>query len=285
VAGIIMMDPVVPPGGSPLPDKAVVAAVAALEPGLLPRAEALAQMLSLACLGAVDASAWRALCSYPVLLLCTAEGLSLGLTGAGRVLPTRADFADPALLHRLRMGGPRSEDMARALGVHEKRGMRIVDATAGWGRDSAVLAGLGCDVTMIERHPVIAVLLEDALQRARASEDPAVLALAQRLRLVQADARATLQHWQGEAPDSVLIDPMFPERSNSAAVRKEMRLFHEIVGDDEDAPALLAAALAVAAHRVVVKRPRKAPPLAGPRPAYAISGRSTRFDVYTLRRF
>ena len=168
--------------------------------------------------------------------------------------------------------------------VPAPRRLRIMDATAGLGRDSAVLAALGCEVLMIERHPVVGVLLDDALLRARASAEPRVRELAARLGFRAGDAREFLQGGAGEAPDAVLLDPMFPERESSAAVRKEMRVFQHLVGDDADAPALLEAALARAVFRVVVKRPRAAPPLAGPRPSHTLQGRSTRFDVYVRAR-
>ena len=138
---------------------------------------------------------------------------------------------------------------------------------------------------MIERQPVIAALLDDALERACRSDRDEVRQLAARLTMICADARSVLREWSAPPPDVVLLDPMFPQRHGSAAVRKEMQLFQALVGNDDDAPALLEAALGIARHRVVVKRPRRAPPLAGPRPGHAIEGRSTRFDVYALRKF
>ncbi|MCY1367758.1 Ribosomal RNA small subunit methyltransferase J [compost metagenome] len=56
------------------------------------------------------------------------------------------------------------------------------------------------------------------------------------------------------------------------------------MGDDQDAPALLEAALALASHRVVVKRPRKAPIIAGTKPSYALEGKSSRYDIYPKRK-
>jgi 16S rRNA (guanine1516-N2)-methyltransferase len=73
---------------------------------------------------------------------------------------------------------------------------------------------------------------------------------------------------------------MFPQRDKSAQVKKEMRLFRPLAGDDDDAPALLAAALALATHRVVVKRPRKAAAITGEKPGYTLEGKSSRFDIY-----
>ncbi|HSX86536.1 MAG TPA: class I SAM-dependent methyltransferase, partial [Pseudomonas sp.] len=51
-----------------------------------------------------------------------------------------------------------------------------------------------------------------------------------------------------------------------------------------DAPALLAAALALASHRVVVKRPRKAPCIEGAKPGYALEGKSSRYDIYPKKK-
>jgi len=52
------------------------------------------------------------------------------------------------------------------------------------------------------------------------------------------------------------------------------------VGDDIDAAALLAAALECAGKRVVVKRPRLAPVIAGLPPSFSQAGKSSRFDIY-----
>ena len=88
----------------------------------------------------------------------------------------------------------------------------------------------------------------------------------------------------GRPPDVVYLDPMFPHRDKSALVKKEMRLFRPLVGDDQDAPALLEAAQALASHRVVVKRPRKAPIIEGARPGYALEGKSSRYDIYPKKK-
>lgn len=259
-------------------------ALAALDQASVGRADALAQALALENI-VLDSGDWHAHAGHACLLLVSETGLALGMTGSARVRPVQADFADPALWYRLRGPGARREDLARALGVYQRRALRVIDATAGWGRDSAVLAALGCEVFMIERQPVIAALLDDALARARRSDRDEVRLLAARLTMIPADACSVLREWTDPPPDAVLLDPMFPQRHGSAAVRKEMQFFQALVGSDDDAPALLEAALRVALHRVVVKRPRKAPPLAGPPPGHAIEGRSTRFDIYALRKF
>ena len=81
-------------------------------------------------------------------------------------------------------------------------------------------------------------------------------------------------------PDVVYLDPMYPERRKTAAVKKEMAYFHDLVGAAQDEAELLDAALNTAKKRIVVKRPRLGKFLDGRKPAYQYTGKSTRFDVY-----
>ncbi|MEO8411568.1 MAG: class I SAM-dependent methyltransferase [Propionivibrio sp.] len=192
--------------------------------------------------------------------------------------PVGVDFATGAMAHRRRFGGGRGQLIARAVGLQLGIRPTVVDATAGLGRDAFVLAQLGCTVTLIERQPLIAALLEDGLQRALT--DTEVSAIVARMRLLPGDAIELMRAWPDAPPQVVYLDPMFPHRDKSALVKKEMRIFRLLAGDDLDAPALLAAALDLATHRVVVKRPRKAPAIAGEAPGYVLEGESSRYDVY-----
>jgi len=209
------------------------------------------------------------------------EGLQLALTGPDAPGPVRVDFVAGAAAHRRQFGGGSGQLIAKAVGIQPGVRPTVLDATAGLGRDAFVLATLGCDVTLIERHPLIAALLEDGLSRARS--DAAVGPIVARMRLLLGNAIGLMRAWESEeseAPQVIYLDPMFPHRDKSALVKKEMRLFRPLVGDDDDAPALLEAALALASHRVVVKRPRKAPAVGGQAPGYALEGNSSRFDIY-----
>ncbi len=195
--------------------------------------------------------------------------------------PVRVDFVEGASAHRRRFGGGSGQMIAKAVGVQGGIRPRILDATAGLGRDAFVLASLGCEVLLIERQPLVAALLSDGL--ARAARDPEVAPIAARMQLLTGNAIEQMAHWSCAAPQVIYLDPMFPHRDKSALVKKEMRLFRPLVGDDLDAPALLAAALALASHRVVVKRPRKAPCIDGPRPSHALEGKSSRYDIYARK--
>lgn len=206
------------------------------------------------------------------------EGLQLAELGPQAPGPVRVDFVEGAVAHRRLYGGGSGQMIAKAVGVQPGVRPSVLDATAGLGRDAFVLASLGCAVTMSERQPIIAALLEDGL--ARAAQDAEVAPIAAQMRLLQGNAIELMGNWQGEPPQVIYLDPMFPHRDKSALVKKEMRLFRPLVGDDLDAPALLEAALALATHRVVVKRPRKAPIIEGAKPSYALEGKSSRYDIY-----
>jgi 16S rRNA (guanine1516-N2)-methyltransferase len=209
------------------------------------------------------------------------QGLQLVELGPQAPGPVRVDFVEGAAAHRRQFGGGSGQMIAKAVGIAPGIRPSVLDATAGLGRDAFVLASLGCAVTLVERQPLIAALLEDGLQRA--GQDAEIAPIVARMRLLVGDATAFMRAWEGDAPQVIHLDPMFPHRDKSALVKKEMRLFRPLVGDDLDAPQLLAAALALASHRVVVKRPRKAPALDGPKPAYALEGKSSRYDIYTKK--
>ena len=187
------------------------------------------------------------------------------------------DFVGGAVGHRLRFGGGRGQALPRAAGFARGQTPKVVDATAGLGRDAFLLASLGAEVTLIERSPDIHALLADGLTRA-ADAGPEHAEIVGRMTLLLGDARLLLP---GLEPEVVLVDPMHPPRGNSALVKQEMRLLREVVGDDPDAFELMQAALAAARKRVVLKWPLRAEPLRGLRPAsHAITGKSTRYDVF-----
>ncbi|MBJ9976038.1 class I SAM-dependent methyltransferase [Pseudomonas sp. S75] len=207
-----------------------------------------------------------------------AEGLQLQQLGPQAPGPVRVDFVEGQAAHRRLFGGGSGQMIAKAVGIAQGVRPQVLDATAGLGKDAFVLASLGCQMTLIERQPLIAALLEDGLARGRA--DGEVAPIVERMPLLTGNAIALMQAWQGEAPQVIYLDPMFPHRDKSALVKKEMRVFRPLVGDDLDAPALLEAALALASHRVVVKRPRKAPIIEGAKPSHSLEGKSSRYDIY-----
>lgn len=189
------------------------------------------------------------------------------------------DFVSGAQAHRRKFGGGRGQPVAKAVGIKGDYLPRVLDCTAGQGRDAFVLASLGCEVLMLERSPVAFLLLQDGLLRANADTETADIA--SRMSLLQADARTWLENPQPEKEfDVVYLDPMFPEPNKRAKSKKEMAAFQALIGGDIDADALLAPARKLARKRVIVKRPRLAPWLAEEKPSFVFDGESTRFDGY-----
>lgn len=207
-------------------------------------------------------------CNHQYLELCKLDEPKLG--------GVKVDFVEGAMAHRRKFGGGRGQDIAKAIGLKHGFTPHILDATAGLGRDAFVLASLGCSVTLMERMPIVAALLDDGLARASLNND--VSEIVNRMQLVHASSIENMN--LAEQVDVVYLDPMYPHREKSAAVKKEMRVFQSLVGEDLDADALLAPALAIAKYRVVVKRPSYAPPLNNKTPSTSIKMKKNRFDVY-----
>ena len=191
------------------------------------------------------------------------------------------DFEAGKAHHRRLYGGGKGQDFSKALGLQKFPNATIIDATAGLGGDSFVMATLGCKVTMLERNTIVQQLLSDGLARADSSDDSDVQKIATRLRLVSKHAITYLENLEtDEYPQLIYLDPMFPQREKSALVKKEMRFFHDIVGKDEDSAELLEIALNRAIERVIVKRPIKAELLNSRKPDFDIRGKTVRYDVY-----
>lgn len=260
-------------------------AVAAVSNDYLSIAQPLAERLGLALLRAPD----LATCvDYEFVLLVDAQGISLQQTGKKAPGPIRADFIGGSVNHRRKFGGGKGQMIAKAIGVKSGVYPAVLDVTAGLGKDAFVLATLGCSLTMVERSPVVHCLLADGLARAldyARLQDSDLLQIVERMQLVHRDSLAFLQAMDtAQRPDVIYVDPMFPERSKAADVKKEMKAFHTIVGRDLDAGQLLELCLTAAKYRVVVKRPRKAPTVNERQPSYQLEGKSSRYDIYTLQK-
>ena len=180
--------------------------------------------------------------------------------GAGRHQPLTIDFR--SAFYRARGG---TEYLPRAF-----RGLSdIGDGTAGWGRDAWLLHYRGFRLTLYERNPYLQLLLRQGLAEL---DEP-------RPELVAGDVAEV-----GRRHEAIYLDPMFPPRRKSAAVGREMQALHQLVAAPSpvEEAQLLAAARARAEKRVVVKRPKGAPPLAGLAPDFAIGAPNTRYDVYLV---
>jgi 16S rRNA (guanine1516-N2)-methyltransferase len=209
-------------------------------------------------------------------LVRDADGLAL--SGGGQTL--RGDFS--RMLPRARPDRVRRELLVRAAKVRGTGEVpSAVDATAGLGEDAFLLAAAGFSVRLYERDPLVAALLEDALQRAR--EAPELAGIASRMELFEQDSLEALPRL-GFLPDVVLLDPMFPAKRGDALAKKKLQLIQLLERPCADEEALLGAALAARPRKVVIKRPLKGPHLAGRKPDYSLCGRTIRYDCIVVPR-
>ncbi len=214
--------------------------------------------------------------------MAEAAGLSLRETPAGLVL-TDGDMELSAdlsrMIPRLSQNALSRELLVRAARVRGEEAPLAVDATAGFGEDSLLLAAAGFTVELFECNPVIAVLLQDGLSRAALV--PELAEPASRMRVHVGDSIQGLAALgEGDArPDVVYLDPMFPGRTKSAAVKKKFQLLHHLEQPCADEDALVRAALTAATRKVVVKRPIKGPLLAGFKPSSQLKGKAVRYDI------
>lgn len=189
------------------------------------------------------------------------------------------DFVGGSVGHRFRHGGGRGQALPKAIGMKGGKNPKVVDATAGLGRDSFLLASLGAEVIMIERSAHMHKLLSDGMARAKDAGGD-VAEVMKRMTLLHGDSKVLLPTL---SPEIILIDPMHPPRTTSSLVKKEMRQTREIVGLDEDSADLAKIALDCASNRVVLKWPRRADPMEGlSAPSHQIIGKSTRYDVFMI---
>ena len=184
------------------------------------------------------------------------------------------DFVQGAQARRVK--AVTGEALTRAMGCNKGLRPSIVDTTAGLGGDLSVLANVGCEVFAMERHPVVAALLQDALRRAQEAGVP----WCDRLQFTHADSVERLSR---VSHGVIYLDPMFP-KDRKAAPSLSMQVLHSLEQTTDDPEQLLEAALDSSAARVVVKRPIKADILGGRLPSSQVKAKTVRFDLYPKRR-
>ncbi len=173
----------------------------------------------------------------------------------------------------------------------------VVDATAGFGHDSLILASSGAQVIMLEQQPIMALLL--LAEQQRMSQVPNWQKLMARLHIMNTDALSYFTDKQAvntEHIDTIYLDPMFPEDSyqdqntgKGAKVGKQMQALHHIarpptLAQEEQLLFRAKEVIAKGAQtgRVIVKRPKLAPFLAQQSPDESWQNAALRFDGYFI---
>lgn len=212
-------------------------------------------------------------------LLVSDQNLSLKLQGQS---PLSLSFIT---------GHPPYKKVARAgiiRACKPRPGLHILDATAGWGEDAMQLARFGAQVTLLERHPVMALLLKQALDEYSQHFDHPPY----QLKFYNEDAFDYLKCLPVEDyPDIIYLDPMHPTRKKSALVKKKMQILQQLIfmrerDEDnlindrlEDIRDLIHLARERTKDSVIVKWPQRLRPLLPPHSS--VPGKTIRFDRYT----
>ena len=160
---------------------------------------------------------------------------------------------------------------------HSKESPLAIDATAGMGDDSFLLAACGYKVTLYEQNLVIAELLRDAISRAKST--PELEPIVNRMSVIEGNS-IVLMPQQVENPDVIYLDPMFPARKKSGLINKKLQLIQKLEAPCPAEADLFDAAVLSNPHKIIVKRPLKGPYLADKKPSYTLSGKAIRFDCY-----
>lgn len=205
-------------------------------------------------------------------VLFDAEGVAL----AGFGLHYRGDFE--GMLHRVTKGRLQHEMLAKAVKT-TKESPKAIDATAGMGEDSLLLAAYGYEVTMYEQNPVVAALLRDALDRAK--NHPILAPIVERMNLVEGNSVELLLQGD-EKPDLIYLDPMFPARQKSGLINKKLQLIQKLEPPCSEEKELFDMAFQADPMKIVVKRPLKSPFLAEKKPSYTLNGKAIRYDCYVI---
>lgn len=210
-----------------------------------------------------------------VYLCCDDEGVTL----TDGNLSLRGDFTE--MLPRLKQANLEREFLVKASRIKGVDHPILVDATAGMGEDSIILAAAGFEVYLFEYDPVIAALLQDALDRAK--DVPELAATVSRMHFTEGNSIEKMSEL-GIVPDVVLLDPMFPARQKSALVKRKFQLLQQLEKPCTDEEELLSAAINMKPRKIVIKRPIKGPVLAGAKPSHSLSGKAIRYDCIVIPR-
>ena len=218
------------------------------------------------------------------------------------------------LQRRVVGAGRKSELLLKATKLTENS--VIIDATAGFGHDSLILASTGAQVIMLEQQPVMALLL--LAEQQRMSQQPNWQKLMARLHIINTDALSYFSDFSSHREtralnpidfgidtatdiDVVYLDPMFPidsyessKTGKGAKVGKHMQALHHLAHPPTfiEEETLLKSALEMVSTnsntnisnntkgRVIVKRPSQAAFFALQSPDESWHNEAVRFDGY-----
>ena len=188
-------------------------------------------------------------------------------------------FCEAAFIRRIERS-PREKDLLRAA-LGKGKSLKILDATAGLCRDALRLAYWGHLVTACEREP--AIFCEINAAYSEALEHSFFRPWLKRLQLFSGSTEEFLAH-TSDGFDVIIIDPMFSDQGRTSLPQKDLQYLKTKAAPDEDPGELLQQCWnqcsRLGVRKILLKRPRKSPPI-GPRaPTHSYMGRAHRWDVF-----
>ncbi len=186
-----------------------------------------------------------------------------------------------SLTQRIVRAGRKSELILQACKVDKDS--IVIDGTAGFGYDGLILASACGSITLIEKNPIIALLL--FFEKYTMSQNTNWQKLLDKINIIFDDINQfSLMQKQQEIADVVYLDPMFPKGSYQAKVSKTMQSLHLLAdAPNEKEAQMLFYQAKTCLHfqgKLVVKRPIYAKPLANMLPNHQVGNDVIRFDIY-----
>ncbi|MEE9334348.1 MAG: class I SAM-dependent methyltransferase [Granulosicoccaceae bacterium] len=232
--------------------------------------------------GKTDTDSWRLLVASEVRTLIRPDGARMNI-----------DFTQGKAA--LRQAQPsKDQSLVRALGLHklkqaQRQATHVIDATAGLGQDGWIIACQGCKTIWLEESPLVAVMLQHAIDHA--TRQPAIAGIANNVEVMNVRSQDYFAQLNNSAankparPDIIYLDPMFPAKKKQAKVKKGMQFLQALLPETDNTH-LLQHALDAATNRVVVKRPAGAAVMAGTEnwngQLTTVETDATRFDIYHI---
>ncbi|CAL4324691.1 class I SAM-dependent methyltransferase [Buchnera aphidicola] len=170
----------------------------------------------------------------------------------------------------------------QTLGIKKNYIPHVLDSTAGVGKDSFIFFSHGCKVTMVEKNPILSILLYDGLYRGFQNHKIGIL-MKKNIQLIY-NTSNNLKKIKILKPDVIYLDPMFPQKKKKSLPKKNMQTIQKLIGNDTDSHILFQQCKQFAKNRIVVKRKMTSKYISNDLPDFNIKTKKHRFDIYLIKK-
>ena len=168
------------------------------------------------------------------------------------------------------------QPLLRSLNIKRETNVHVADLTAGFGQDSLIIASRGITLTSIEKNPITAAILKTLVLQFKKNVTSC------QWQVVNACSQEWLSEQQPNTMTHLIMDPFFEKKTN--ALPKKSMQWLQLLDQHCEASSetdLFTLAMQQTDCRIIVKRDRKARPIANAKPNQGcIMQKTTRFDCY-----